>query len=49
MMCSYRLCFNQIFILYNVVVTINDISRSVGYDDTLGFSKIFKKGKRGIS
>ncbi|BCZ48690.1 hypothetical protein psyc5s11_47570 [Clostridium gelidum] len=26
-------------------LTISDISSSVGYDDTLGFSKIFKKEK----
>lgn len=26
-------------------LTISDISRSVGYDDTLGFSKVFKKEK----
>lgn len=32
----------------NSGLTIGDISRSVGYEDTLGFSKIFKKEK-GIS
>ena len=32
----------------NKGLTIGDISRSVGYEDTLGFSKIFKK-ENGIS
>jgi len=35
-------------LMSNQGLTIGDISRSVGYDDTLGFSKIFKKEK-GIS
>jgi len=35
-------------LMSNEGLTIGDISRSVGYDDTLGFSKIFKKEK-GIS
>jgi len=35
-------------LMSNDALTISDISRSVGYDDTLGFSKIFKKEK-GIS
>lgn len=35
-------------LMSNLGLTIGDISRSVGYDDTLGFSKIFKKEK-GIS
>ena len=35
-------------LMSNRGLTISDISRSVGYDDTLGFSKIFKKEK-GIS
>lgn len=35
-------------LMNNQGLTIGDISRSVGYDDTLGFSKIFKKEK-GIS
>lgn len=35
-------------LMKNEELTISDISRSVGYDDTLGFSKIFKKEK-GIS
>jgi AraC-like DNA-binding protein len=35
-------------LMSNDGLTIGDISRSVGYDDTLGFSKIFKKEK-GIS
>lgn len=35
-------------LMSNQGLTISDISRSVGYDDTLGFSKIFKKEK-GIS
>lgn len=32
-------------LMSNEGLTIGDISRSVGYDDTLGFSKIFKKEK----
>jgi len=32
-------------LMANQGLTISDISRSVGYDDTLGFSKIFKKEK----
>jgi AraC-like DNA-binding protein len=32
-------------LMSNQGLTIGDISRSVGYDDTLGFSKIFKKEK----
>lgn len=35
-------------LMRNEGLNIGDISRSVGYDDTLGFSKIFKKDK-GIS
>jgi len=35
-------------LMSNSGLTISDISRSVGYDDTLGFSKVFKKEK-GIS
>lgn len=35
-------------LMCNQGLTIGDISRSVGYDDTLGFSKIFKKEK-GVS
>lgn len=35
-------------LMNNEVLTISDISRSVGYNDPLGFSKIFKKAK-GIS
>lgn len=35
-------------LMSNEELTISDISRSVGYDDPLGFSKIFKKVK-GIS
>lgn len=35
-------------LMKNKALTIGDISRSVGYEDTLGFSKIFKKEK-GIS
>lgn len=35
-------------LMENRGLTISDISRSVGYDDTLGFSKIFKKEK-GVS
>ncbi|RII36268.1 AraC family transcriptional regulator [Clostridium chromiireducens] len=35
-------------LMNNYSLTISDISRSVGYDDTLGFSKIFKKEK-GVS
>jgi len=32
-------------LMSNSGLTISDISRSVGYDDTLGFSKVFKKEK----
>jgi AraC-like DNA-binding protein len=32
-------------LMENKGLTIGDISRSVGYEDTLGFSKIFKKEK----
>ncbi|OOM80234.1 melibiose operon regulatory protein [Clostridium puniceum] len=32
-------------LMINRQLSISDISRSVGYDDTLGFSKIFKKEK----
>ena len=32
-------------LMENQGLTIGDISRSVGYEDTLGFSKIFKKEK----
>jgi len=32
-------------LMNNSELTISDISRSVGYDDTLGFSKVFKKEK----
>ncbi|EKQ50257.1 MULTISPECIES: AraC family transcriptional regulator [unclassified Clostridium] len=35
-------------LMSNNDLTISDISRSVGYEDTLGFSKIFKKEK-GVS
>jgi AraC-like DNA-binding protein len=35
-------------LMSNSGLTISDISRSVGYDDTLGFSKVFKKEK-GVS
>lgn len=35
-------------LMSNHTLTISDISRSVGYYDTLGFSKIFKK-ETGVS